>query len=76
MVQRKRIPLGTMRWWVPSLALLGGLRIWRYCGCGVALRCKKKYNVNAHLQNTVPTSIVGHFNLLGVYLSMYIFISC
>ena len=29
MVQQKRIRLGAMRLWVPSLALLSGLRIWR-----------------------------------------------
>ena len=29
MVQQKQIRLGTMRLWIQSLALLGGLRIWR-----------------------------------------------
>ena len=34
--QQKRIRLGTMRLWVRSLALLGGLRIWhcRELWCG------------------------------------------
>ena len=31
MAQQKRIPLGTIRLWVRSLALLSGLRTWR-CG--------------------------------------------
>ena len=54
MAQQKRIQRGTMRLWVRSLALLGGLRIrrcrelgcrvtdaaqiWRGCGCGVGRR--------------------------------------
>ena len=29
MVQRKQIQLGTMRFWIHSLASLSGLRIWR-----------------------------------------------
>ena len=35
MAQQKQIPLGTIRLWVRSLALVCGLRIWRYYGCGV-----------------------------------------
>ena len=35
MVQWKRIRLGTMRLWVPSLASLSGLRIWHCCGSDV-----------------------------------------
>ena len=31
MVQHKRIPLGTMKLWVQSLAFLSGLRIWHCC---------------------------------------------
>ena len=31
MAQQKGIRLGTMRLWVPSLASLSGLRIWRCC---------------------------------------------
>ena len=38
MAQWKRIRLGTMRVWVPSLALLSGLRIWHCMSCGVGRR--------------------------------------
>ena len=31
MAQWKRIPLVSMRMWVPSLTLLSGLRIWHSC---------------------------------------------
>ena len=37
-VQWKRIQLGTMRWWVQSLASLSGLRIWHSVSCGVGRR--------------------------------------
>ena len=33
--QWKRTQLGTRRLWVPSLALLSGLRIQHHYGCGV-----------------------------------------
>ena len=33
--QWKQLQLGTMRWWVRSLASPSGLRIPRCCGCGV-----------------------------------------
>ena len=38
MAQWKQIRLGTMKLCVWSLALLSGLRIWCYCGCGVGQR--------------------------------------
>ena len=54
MVQRKQIPLRTIRLQVPSLALLSGLRIWRCCelwgrsqmqlGSGVAMAKAGSYS--------------------------------
>ena len=38
-VQWKQTRLGTMKFWVPSLALLRGLRIGIAVSCGVGRRC-------------------------------------
>ena len=55
--QWKRIRLGTMRLQVQSMALLSGLRIQRYCGCGVGewlqLRLEPQPE-NLHMLRVLP----------------------
>ena len=43
--QWKRIQLGTMKWWVQSLASLSVLRIWHYCELWYRLQTWLGYSV-------------------------------